>query len=125
MSRTSESRFVRIPQDLYLEVATMAKEDDHSVASTVRTLVRAGLQRRMTTTKHMCERCAVALDESGDYAIYTNEGVGFLCRACWPKWERIVASQGIDGDDKPWPLSPAALERNNKRIKAAEARHGR
>jgi hypothetical protein len=46
MSRTTESRFVRIPEDLYREVAAMAKEDDTSIARTVRACVRAELQRR-------------------------------------------------------------------------------
>ena len=46
MSRTTESRFVRIPEDLYREVAAMAKEEDRSISSTVRTCVRAELQRR-------------------------------------------------------------------------------
>jgi hypothetical protein len=77
-----------------------------------------------------CERCAIALDENDPdpEVIYTvddagSEGIGFLCHACWPMWERIVASQGIDGDDEIWPLSPAALERNNKNLRAAIVRH--
>ena len=39
MSRTTESRFVRIPEDLYREVDSMAKEEDRSISSTVRTCV--------------------------------------------------------------------------------------
>ena len=54
MSRTTESRFVRIPADLYQEVIAVAKEDDHSVASTVRALVRDGLKRRTIT--YICDR---------------------------------------------------------------------
>jgi F0F1-type ATP synthase membrane subunit b/b' len=46
MSRTTESSFVRIPNDLYQEIVAVAKEDDHSIASTIRACVRAELQRR-------------------------------------------------------------------------------
>jgi hypothetical protein len=49
MSRTTESSLVRIPADLYQQIAAVAKDDDHSVASTVRALVREGLKRRTIT----------------------------------------------------------------------------
>jgi hypothetical protein len=46
MSRTIESRFVRIPEDMYRKIVAMAKEEDRSIASTVRVCIVAELRRR-------------------------------------------------------------------------------
>jgi hypothetical protein len=38
--------FIRLPRDLYDQLADVAKREDRSVAGTIRTIIREGLQHR-------------------------------------------------------------------------------
>jgi predicted transcriptional regulator len=50
MAKTTEQeRFVRLPASLYRELAELARDEDRSVASAARTVVREGLARRKAT----------------------------------------------------------------------------
>jgi hypothetical protein len=51
MTKTTEpqERFVRLPASLYRELAELARDEDRSVASAARIIVREGLAHRKAT----------------------------------------------------------------------------
>jgi hypothetical protein len=47
-TKKRDEQFVRLPRDLYAQLAEIAEREDRSVAGTVRSIVREGIARRST-----------------------------------------------------------------------------
>ena len=47
-TKKRDEQFVRLPRDLYAQLAEIAEREDRSVAGTVRSFVREGIARRST-----------------------------------------------------------------------------